>query len=79
MATSSPLPEINCLTSWDRKGMTCAQIAFSLLTISACKKERERKRERERSNKEKSQLVTDSQNINRMILNTLYILAAIIS
>lgn len=39
MATTSN-HQINYLTSWDRKGMTCAQIAFSRFTISACKKER---------------------------------------
>lgn len=40
MATTSN-HQINYLTSWDRKGMTCAQIAFSRFTISACKKKRE--------------------------------------
>ena len=44
MVPSSPMLETTCLTSWDRKGMTCAQIAFSLLTISACKKKKERKK-----------------------------------
>lgn len=39
MATTSN-HQINYLTSWDRKGMTCAQIAFSRFTISACKKKK---------------------------------------
>ena len=74
MVPSSPMLETTCLTSWDRKGMTWAQIAFSLLTISACKREKKkRKKKGKESNKENSQLVINSQNISRMILkHTLY-------
>ena len=74
MVPSSPMLETTCLTSWYRKGMTCAKIAFSLFTISACKKKRKKEKKKgKESNKENSQLVTNSRNISRLILKTHFI------